>query len=149
MNYLEELSQNRCLFAIASSIFHASLSILNPHLQMSSSFGPFDTWEGWTPDNGTVTVIDGHGRVEESHEAHLDPKDGLVHLTATFRVLDTGEEFPGPSLLRFISRDHPAGLLEGAGLAAEAWVGDWDGSPCTDTSREIIAVTRLAPTTSR
>ena len=105
--------------------------------------------EGWTRDNGTVAVIDGHGRVEESYEAHLDPKDGLVHLTATFRVLDTGEEFPGPSLLRFISRDHLAGLLEGAGLAAEAWYGDWDASPYTDTSREIIAVTRLAPTTSR
>lgn len=106
-------------------------------------------WESWTRDNGTIAFVDGHGQVEESYETYFDPEDGLVHLTAYFRVLDTGEEYPGPSLLRFIGRDHLAGLLNQAGLFAETWHGDWDGSPCTEESREIIAVARLAHATSR
>ena len=50
----------------------------------------------------------------------------------------------GRSRIRFIERDHLAGLLARAGLVAAARYGDWHRGAFTPTSKEIIAVTRRA-----
>jgi SAM-dependent methyltransferase len=107
-------------------------------------------WEGWTVENDTQTVIiDGHGPVRESNQARFDPRDGLVHNTAIYTLQDSGREVRGASRLRFIPRDHLAGLINEAGLEVLAWHGNWDGSIYTEESAEIIAVTRLARAPSR
>ncbi len=58
--------------------------------------------------------------------------------------LDGGLARIGRSRIRFIERDHLAGLLARAGLVAAARYGDWHRGAFTPTSKEIIAVTRRA-----
>jgi hypothetical protein len=56
--------------------------------------------------------------------------------------------FPGedtvtaPETLRFMGQDQVAAFLRGAGLTPVAWYGDWDRSPLSLASPEIIAVAR-------
>lgn len=42
--------------------------------------------------------------------------------------------------LRFMAQDEAAKILVGAGLADVTWYGDWNGSPLSPESREIIAI---------
>ena len=102
-------------------------------------------WLDWTPERDrSVAEVEGHGRVEETHDARENPSTGLIDITARYRFLDRGGELVGRSRLRFIGRDHLAGLLAAAGLAPLAWYGDWDRAPFTDASPEIIVVAGLA-----
>ncbi len=106
-------------------------------------------WLGWTPD-GTREVVRTatQGRVEACYdavaEAGAETGTGIVRIAQHCRFLDRGLERIGRSRIRFIARDHLEGLLARAGLAPLAWYGDWDRSPCTPASKEIIAVTRQA-----
>lgn len=48
------------------------------------------------------------------------------------------------STLRFLDVDAVASFLVDAGLAIERQYGDWDESPLTDISPEIITIARRA-----
>lgn len=101
-------------------------------------------WEAWAPE---VEVVDNpvFGRVEETHNAVLNPKTGLVEIDTRYRFLDTGEIRTGGSKLRFIDRDRLARLIEAAGLSVVECLGDWDGSRYDpEGSPEIIALMGLA-----
>ena len=73
---------------------------------------------------------------------------GIVGIAQHCRFLDLGLDGGlariGRSRIRFIERDHLAGLLARAGLVAAAWYGDWHRGAFTPTGKEIIAVTRRA-----
>ena len=97
-------------------------------------------WESWTPENASVVETRDHGRVEESHETKEEPGSGIVALTHRYRFLDRGTEKVGRSRIRFIERDHVAGLLARAGLKPTAWYGDWERIPFSPESKEIIPV---------
>jgi SAM-dependent methyltransferase len=98
-------------------------------------------WENWASERPPqVAVHPDHGRVEQTQSATYDPATGIVHLVERSRLLDRGDERIGRSRLRFIDRDHLAGLIAQAGLRPVAWHGDWDGRDFAPDSREIIAV---------
>ena len=106
-------------------------------------------WLGWTPDATRELVrTAAQGRVEACYnatpEAGAEADIGIVRIAQHCRFLDQGTTRIGRSRIRFIARDHLEGLIARAGLVPLAWYGDWDRSPCTPASKEIIAVTRRA-----
>ncbi len=110
-------------------------------------------WLSWTPDaTREVVQTPEQGRVEACYdalaEAGAEADTNIVGIAQHCRFLDLGLggslERIGRSRIRFIERDHLAGLLARAGLVAAAWYGDWHRGAFTPTSKEIIAVTRRA-----
>jgi len=120
-------------------------------------------WLSWTPDQTREVVrTPAQGRVEAFYdataesEAGAEADTGIVGIAQHCRFLDLGLdgglggglggglERIGRSRIRFIERDHLAGLLARAGLVAAAWYGDWHRGAFTPTSKEIIAVTHRA-----
>jgi len=97
-------------------------------------------WESWTPENARVVDTRDHGRVEESHDTREEPGTDIVAITHRYRFLDRGTEKVGHSRIRFIGRDHLAGLLTQAGLKPTAWYGDWDRTAFSPQNKEIIPV---------
>jgi SAM-dependent methyltransferase len=104
-------------------------------------------WERWTPDN-VSEIVDVHGSVVRSwHEVEAPLEDGLVSFKTTY----TGPAWDRPqesrSTLRFLDTEELSTFLAEAGLVVEEQFGDWDGSPLTPASPEIItyAVGRPAP----
>jgi hypothetical protein len=55
-----------------------------------------------------------------------------------------GETLVVPDTLRFPEQAELAAFLRDAGLAVTQWYGDWDRSPATPASPEIIAIARPA-----
>ena len=51
-----------------------------------------------------------------------------------------GEQVVVPDTLRFMGQAELAGFLTEAGLTDVTWYGDWDRSPVSPASPEIIAV---------
>ena len=99
-----------------------------------------EEWREWTLDAPTVVTTASHGRIEEAVDARHDPATGIVSMIHRYRFLDGGGERTGGSRIRFIERDHLARLIGEAGLILRDCYGDWDRSPFTPDSREIIAV---------
>ena len=102
-------------------------------------------WLGWTPDaTREVVRTAAQGRIEACYDAVAEADTGIVRIAQHCRFLDRGTTRIGRSRIRFIERDHLEGLLARAGLAANAWYGDWDRGPCTREAKEIIVVTGRA-----
>ncbi len=114
-------------------------------------------WLSWTPDaTREVVQTPAQGRVEAFYDAAAEAgagaefeagagaDTGIVGIAQHCRFLDQGLARIGRSRIRFIERDHLAGLLARAGLVAAAWYGDWHRGAFTPTSKEIIALTRRA-----
>jgi SAM-dependent methyltransferase len=102
-------------------------------------------WLTWTADQTRELVqTPAQGRVEAFYDAVAEGDTGIIQIAQHCRFLDRGTTRIGRSRIRFIERDHLAGLLARAGLVADAWCGDWHRGSFLPTSREIIAVTRRA-----
>ena len=99
-------------------------------------------WLGWTPDKPRRVATAEHGEVEERIEATADPQNGIVALTHRYRLAASGETIVGRSRIRFVARDHLERLLAQAGLSPITWYGDWDRSPVSAASPELIVVAR-------
>jgi SAM-dependent methyltransferase len=93
-------------------------------------------WERWNPSNA-MTV----GSATITHRV-LDVSGGVVTFTETTE--DPAWEQPKVDLgkLRFVDRETLHGLLDEAGFTIEAQYGDWARGPVTETSPELITVTR-------
>jgi hypothetical protein len=71
------------------------------------------------------------------------PVDGdRVSFTITFSCLGWDRPQRSRSTLRFLDRRGLSSFLADAGLVTEEQFGDWDRTPLTDTSPEIITVAR-------
>ncbi|MFG2894614.1 class I SAM-dependent methyltransferase [Streptomyces sp. NPDC048248] len=102
-------------------------------------------WERWTPDRAVeVTNVEGvTARV--AHEVEL-PVDGeVVRFSTTFGEPGADRPRVSRSRLRFLGADAIPRLLSDAGLTAAEQYGDWDRSPLTPDSPEIITVARPRP----
>ena len=104
-------------------------------------------WEGWGPGNATEIVRDG-AVVRMANVAAPVSEGDLVSFTTAYSSPAWERALISRSTLRFLSAGSLAAFLTGAGLAVEAQFGDWDRSPLTDASPEIITVARRAPQTS-
>lgn len=97
-------------------------------------------WESWTADDIDVVDLPGHGRVEVGYQT--TGVDGeLVTYEIRFRF-GPDDLVLSHDTLRFIGRERLGVLLAEAGFADIAWYGDWDASPVTPTSPELIVVAR-------
>ncbi|HEY7294951.1 MAG TPA: class I SAM-dependent methyltransferase [Dehalococcoidia bacterium] len=99
-------------------------------------------WEQWTPaaparrlasaEEGDVLVT-----------AHLrGVRDGYVDSELHYHFTRTGEELVSRQVLRFSTYSEVMNQPAAAGFRAEAVYGDWDRSPLTDRSAELIVVAR-------
>lgn len=96
-------------------------------------------WETWTPQETREWIeIPGIGTVEVHYD--IGPADGeLVPYETHFRFA-ADDIVVAPSVLRFMDRDTLAGFLAAAGFTDTIWYGNWNRSPPSDASPEIIAV---------
>ncbi|WP_378947334.1 class I SAM-dependent methyltransferase [Mesorhizobium sp. ANAO-SY3R2] len=94
-------------------------------------------WQGWTREQTRRHMnIAGVGPVEVHYDVTF-ADDQLVRYETHFRF---GEEDPvvAPSALRFTTQDQLASALAQAGFRDVRWYGNWDRSPVSPTSPEII-----------
>lgn len=98
-------------------------------------------WESWTPEETREAIaVPGLGTVEVHYD--IGPVAGeLVTYETHFRFA-AGDVAVAPSVLRFMDRERLAGLLAQAGFTDIVWYGDWDRSPFSATSPEIIVIAR-------
>jgi SAM-dependent methyltransferase len=96
-------------------------------------------WEDWNPSNGqNITGADGRP-LRVWHE--VESVDGdLVTFTETTAEPDGTVLRVGRATLRFLDAGDLAAFLGHAGFRVEAQYGDWDRSPLSPASREIVIV---------
>lgn len=101
-------------------------------------------WEGWTVDRPLRFAAAGGLSAQMTRQVTA-PYDGrTVSFTHTF----VSPAWPAPkvssSTLRFLDAAALAGFLAEAGLVVDVQYGDWDRTPLTGASPEIIIVARAA-----
>jgi SAM-dependent methyltransferase len=101
-------------------------------------------WEGWTPDRAVEIMGPAGAVVRMAHRVEA-PFDGR---TVSFVTTYTSPAWDRPrvsrSTLRFLGAGSLARFLSAAGLVIEEQFGDWDRSPLTAASPEIITIARPA-----
>lgn len=97
-------------------------------------------WQDWTREKTREQrVIDGIGPVDVYYQIK-DVEGEHVAFDAVFTILDNGETLVSESRLRFAPVETIQGLLSAAGFGQVELLGWWDGTPCSATSPEIIAI---------
>jgi SAM-dependent methyltransferase len=101
-------------------------------------------WEDWTPGRAVEVMGPAGAVVRMAHQVEV-PFDGR---TVSFVTTYTSPGWDGPrvsrSTLRFLDAGALAEFLPAAGLAIEEQYGNWDRSPLTPASPEIITIARRA-----
>jgi SAM-dependent methyltransferase len=99
-------------------------------------------WEHWAMEY-TAEVADGTGAlVRREYQVELPVEGDIVRTTSTFTSPDWDHPQVSQGVLRFLDAEILSVFLAAAGLAIEEQFGDWDRSPLTDASPEIITITR-------
>ncbi|MEV5477188.1 class I SAM-dependent methyltransferase [Streptomyces sp. NPDC003631] len=99
-------------------------------------------WESWTSDHVHEAEFGDRGVVSVRHDVETPVRGDRVTYTSTFD--GTAWERPRISrgTLRFLEQGTLSRFLSGAGLTVLEQYGDWERSPLTPTSPEIITVAR-------
>jgi ubiquinone/menaquinone biosynthesis C-methylase UbiE len=124
----------------------AALGTLRRHLAPGGRLA-FETrnpaareWQYWSPAETRERIETSGGPAG----VHYD----IRSVTGPFVTYETCVQFPDgeqvtvPDTLRFMDQAEVAGFLAGAGLTDVTWYGDWDRSPASPDSPEIIAIAR-------
>ncbi len=99
-------------------------------------------WEHWNPEESRQVIDSAEGRVEEWHRV-TEVALPFVRFESLHRFIATGAVLVSESTLHFPAAEEVVAQLEAAGFAWSLF-GDWDGSPLTAGSPEIIAVATKA-----
>ncbi len=97
-------------------------------------------WRYWSPEE-TKERVDTTAGPADVHYDISSVSGQFVTYETCIRFPD-GESVVTPDTLRFMDQAELAGFLTGAGLTDVTWYGDWDRSPVSPASPEIIAVAR-------
>jgi SAM-dependent methyltransferase len=98
-------------------------------------------WERWTPELSSVQVEAPSGdSVEAAHALQRTIEPDLVEFTSTLRFAGSPAPVVSRRTLRFIDPGHLRALLEDVGLRIDGWFGDWDCTPVTASSPEVIVI---------
>ncbi|HSO97238.1 MAG TPA: methyltransferase domain-containing protein [Acidimicrobiia bacterium] len=101
-------------------------------------------WEQWTSDRATEAT-DAAGTVVRMDNQIDTPIVGdRVRFTTTYRSPRWDQPQLSHSTLRFLDAPDLARFLTDAGLIVDEQFGDWDRSALTETSPEIITISRRA-----
>ncbi len=127
---------------------HRSLAAIRSALTDDGRFA-FETrnrlaraWNDWTPEN-PVEFADTEGvKVRVTREVTGAVDDRLVSFTHTFTSPRWSQPQVSTSTLRFLDEGSLSPFLVDAGLLIEEQFGDWNRTPVTATSPEIIIVAR-------
>lgn len=99
-------------------------------------------WERWTEgETREAREVAGIGRVEVFYQVKAVEAEHVT-FDAVFTLLETGEQRVSESRLRFADRETIGRLLTEGGFEAATWLGDFDGSAYSESSREIIPLSR-------
>ncbi|KAF0102724.1 MAG: methyltransferase [Rhodospirillaceae bacterium] len=123
----------------------AALANLRRHLSPDGRIA-FETrnaavraWENWTPEQTATRV---HVPAMDTVDVHyaLRSVDGPFVTFETHFQFSPADSAVTTTTLRFMVQNEVATFLAGAGLANVTWYGDWNRSPLSPQSREIIAI---------
>jgi ubiquinone/menaquinone biosynthesis C-methylase UbiE len=100
-------------------------------------------WQSWTREETLLAIATPDGEPYESWVEDAGAHDAdLLTFTGAIRSLHTGRVRTTRATLRFIDPGHLRALLAHAGFTVEGWFGDWDSTPVTASSPEVIVVAR-------
>ena len=102
-------------------------------------------WEDWTESQTRAQINSSDGEPFETWVA--DPRHDatdLVTFTSATLAQRTGTLRTSRCTLRFIDPNQLRDHLIASGFRIEGWYGDWDRSPVTPTSPEVIVLARPA-----
>jgi SAM-dependent methyltransferase len=98
-------------------------------------------WERWIPEHSRRRVETPSGEiVEVTHQLERTIEPDLVQFTSACQFAGGSAPVTSRSTLRFIDPDHLRRLLEDVGFRNDGWFGDWDHTPATQSSPEVIVV---------
>jgi len=98
-----------------------------------------EEWREWVPSRTREAVqVPGIGSVEIHYD--IASADGALVTFETHFRFAPDDIVVAPTTLRFMSRDELAAFLRDAGFTDVTWFGDWDRSPISATSPEIIVI---------
>jgi SAM-dependent methyltransferase len=99
-------------------------------------------WQTWTPAHATEVTDDTGRTFRQTHEVESVVDDEVVTFTSTITD-NTGTVLrQDRSTLRFLDPEILNRLLREAGFIIEHQYGDWNGTPVTPDSHEIITTAR-------
>jgi SAM-dependent methyltransferase len=100
-----------------------------------------EEWREWTPETSRWELTHPTlGLVEAWNDAAHDPATGIVTYETHYRIVASGRHLMASSQIRFTAKAELEALIAEAGLHVTSWLGDWQESPWTPTSKEIIPV---------
>jgi SAM-dependent methyltransferase len=98
-------------------------------------------WENWTPGNAREVTNPSGTTMRVAHQV-LSVNEDRVHFSATYTMPAWSEPKISHSTLRFPDAAQVGTFLTTAGLTITAQYGDWDRTPLTASSPEIITLAR-------
>ncbi|MDP9025426.1 MAG: class I SAM-dependent methyltransferase [Candidatus Eremiobacteraeota bacterium] len=101
-------------------------------------------WDDWTPENAAECTDTEGVTVRITREVVATVDDRLVTFTHTFTSPSWNQPQVSTSTLRFFDAASLLPFLVDAGLSVEEQFGDWDRTPVTATSPEIITLATKA-----
>ncbi|MDT0332098.1 class I SAM-dependent methyltransferase [Nocardiopsis lambiniae] len=99
-------------------------------------------WENWTPDHPWTGTLPDGTPLADVNDAHPITPQGLVTFTSTTTSPSWDAPLTTHSTLRFLTPAHLDTLLAAAGLKTVQRHGNWDRTPLTPTSPEVITLAR-------
>lgn len=137
----------QCL--VTDEELRASLDAIHSALRPGGLFA-FETrhpraraWESWTPDHASAVEYPSGRGLRVWHEVE-SAEGGVVAFTSTTASAgpDATVLHTDRSRLRFLDEAELDGRLARAGFLIEGRYGDWDRTPVTAASREIVTLAR-------
>jgi ubiquinone/menaquinone biosynthesis C-methylase UbiE len=99
-------------------------------------------WEAWTPDNPFEVVSAAGAVVRMVHEVEAPVDGDVVSFTTSFTSPGWDRSQVSRSTLRFLDANALSSFLADADLPIVEQFGGWDRQRLTETSPEIITITR-------
>lgn len=124
------------------SMLEASYKALNPggHIVFDSRTPIFPPYQTWPTEASPRRVEDPMLGPIDWYYKLIEIKDNRVRYELHFHFINSGKKITSTDELIFRSRDELTKSLEDAGFKVETVYGDWDKSPSTPTSSEMIFV---------
>jgi SAM-dependent methyltransferase len=133
---IEDDELHRALAAIRSALTDDGRFVFETRNRLARA------WENWTPAN-PVDFADTEGvKVRMTRRVTATVDDRLVSFTHTFTSPRWNQPQVSTSTLRFFDAASLLPFLVDAGLMIEEQFGDWNRTPVTATSPEIITIAR-------
>lgn len=101
-------------------------------------------WESWTPAHSMRQFE--HPKlatIQAWNEASFEPSSSIATYHSHYRIAASGAVLSSASQIKFTARADLEQMIEAAGLTVEHWLGDWNGAPCDQHSKDFIPIGRV------